>query len=43
MEEARYVEVAKGKGHTREGPEQHHMLRPHKRATPIQRAAPPEC
>ena len=32
----------KGRGHTREGREQHHMLRPHKRATPTQRATFPE-
>ena len=29
----------KGRGHTREGPEQHQMLRPHKRAKPTQRTA----
>ena len=33
---------ANGRGHTREGPEQHHMLRSHKRATPTQCAAPPQ-
>ena len=32
----------KGKGHSREGLEQYHMLSPHKRATPTQRAAFPE-
>ena len=32
----------KDRGHTREEPEQHHMLRLHKRATLTQRAASPE-